>query len=229
MQRVIVVTGCQGSGKSSLIKALFPSLEVDFSEVESFRLYELHESLSVAEVSGKPDALSALLLSELPWRLEAGIALVDGARMLRVDGRALALAAKAPRKSLVLTKADAAPRQLSGEVRRLASRFGFEFFEVSATRGLGVRELRAWLLELRPHKAPAGALMIDVVPVPTPGAVGAGGLSEEERRILELCDGRRSVGEIAAELGSTYGAVRRVIDLLYARGYIRDLGLRSSV
>lgn len=241
MPAVIAVTGSRGSGKSTLIKALFPELDVDFSEAKLYRLYELPSGLYVAEVCGKPEALGELVLSRPSWQLYAGLVLIDGAQPPRVDGRALALVADAPRRALVMSKADVAAREWVIEAERLAHRFKFEFFPVSALRGEGVGELKAWLLggeaprELRPATAPQKVVErveavppFDIVPVPAPFAGVDAGLSEEEKLVLKLCDGARGLREIAEALGIPYGRVRAIVDRLYGRRYISSFKLKAS-
>ncbi|MEM0226989.1 MAG: hypothetical protein QXF46_08965 [Thermofilaceae archaeon] len=234
MPPVIVVTGSRGSGKSTLIKALFPELDVDFSEVKLYRVYELASGLQVAEICGKPEALSELVLSRPSWQLYAGIVVVDGAQPSRVDGRALALVAGAPRRALVMSKADVAPRERTSELKTLAQRFKFEFFPVSAAKGEGIGELKAWLLGIEAprravEEAARAAPPFDVVPVPAPVAAMGVELSEDEKLVLKLCDGKRGVGEIARELGIPYGRVRMIVDRLYWKRYIRELRLKVSV
>lgn len=226
MQEVVLVVGAKGSGKTTLLKALFPSLEVDFEERRPYRLYELPGSLYAAEVCASPDCLSSLLLSRPAWRLRAGLVLVDGAAEVRVDGRALALASSAPLRALVLTKADAIPPERVEEARALAARFGFEFFAVSAAKNVGVDELRRWLSSALPTGFAARLprrLRVDVIPVPLPGALEAGGLSGEEVEVLKLCDGRRSASEIALLLGMPYGKVRGILCGLRMRGYVQAM------
>ena len=228
MQEVVLVVGAKGSGKSTLIKALFPELAVEPGEARPYRLYELGGGLHVAEVCGSPNALGALLLSRPAWKLLAALVLVDGAAEPRVDGRALALASGAPARALVLTKADAAPPELVEETKALAARVGFEFFAVSAAKGIGVGELRRWLAGALPaapaaRTLPAQRFRFDVIPVPAPGALEAGGLGGEELEVLKLCDGRRSAGEIARALGLPYGMVRGILDELRMRGYLQAL------
>lgn len=228
LQEVVLVVGAKGSGKSTLIKALFPELAVEPGEARPYRLYELGGGLHVAEVCGSPDALGALLLSKPAWKLLAALVLVDGAAEPRVDGRALALASGAPARALVLTKADAAPPERVEEAKALAARVGFEFFAVSAAKGIGVGELRRWLAGALPaapaaRALPAQRFRFDVIPVPAPGALEAGGLGGEELEVLKLCDGRRSAGEIARALGLPYGRVRGILDELRMRGYLQAL------
>ncbi len=223
-----MVVGAKGSGKTTLIKALFPGLEADFSEKKPYRLYELPGGLYVAEVCGSPDSLGSLLLSKPAWRLRAGLVLVDGASGVRADGRALALAAGAPLRAIVLTKADVSPPERIEEARALAARVGFEFFAVSATKNVGIDKLRGWLAGtvpvVQPTARPQGRhFRVDVIPIPLPGALDAGGLSGEEAEVMKLCDGRRSAGEIALALGMPYGKVRGIISVLRMRGYVQAL------
>lgn len=228
MQEVFLIVGAKGSGKTTLIKALFPGLEVDFSEKKPYRLYELPGGLHVAEVCGSPDSLGSLILSKPAWRLRAGLVLVDGATGVRADGRALALAAGAPLRAIVLTKADVSPPEHIEEARTLAARVGFEFFAVSTTKNLGIEKLRGWLAGTIPAVKPAAQpqwrhFRVDVIPIPLPGALDLGGLSGEEAEVMKLCDGRRSAGEIALALGMPYGKVRGVISALRMRGYVQAL------
>jgi len=131
-------------------------------------------------------------------------------------------------RAIVLTKADVSPPEHIEEARTLAARVGFEFFAVSTTKNLGIEKLRGWLAGTIPAVKPAAQpqwrhFRVDVIPIPLPGALDLGGLSGEEAEVMKLCDGRRSVGEIALALGMPYGKVRGVISALRMRGYVQAL------
>jgi len=222
VRRAILVVGPPGSGKSTLIRSLFPGIPPP-SQLGPLQVYEVAEGLCVAEARAPSDAV---LLAGPGWRLEACVVLIDGGSA-QADLRALALAAAAPRRALVLSKADVATDRARGEARALASRFRLELFEVSALRGTGVGELRSWLLgapRAEPRAAPG--LAVDLVPLPQPEPPSAEGLSEVERRILALCDGRRSLLELAEALGIPYGEARRAVDRLYAMGYLGGFSVK---
>ncbi|MCI4409255.1 MAG: DUF742 domain-containing protein, partial [Thermofilum sp.] len=48
-------------------------------------------------------------------------------------------------------------------------------------------------------------------------------LTQEELEVLELCDGKRSVGEIAMKTGKSYGEIKKIIDKLLSLGYLETL------
>lgn len=229
-QKAVIITGAKGSGKSTLIKTLFPHLDVDFSEVAPYKAYDLSEELVVAEVCCTPETLNKLLFKRFPWKLHAGLILVDGSRDLRVDGRSAALISDAPLRALVLTKAEDAVSSRVEAAKALATRLKFEYFSVSSFQNTGIDELREWVLTgRRPPPKPKIfesiqlVLAIDLVPVLAAGQLDKEVLSEHERNVLKLCDGKRGILDIAKELGLHPGRVRSVVDGFLVKGYLKDL------
>lgn len=235
--RVVVVTGPKGSGKSTLIKVLYPELPVRFTEPYIYRVYEVQKGLKVVEVQDKEEALRVLLAAP-PWRISVGIMLVEAAQQVRANPLMVNLIATAQAKALVLSKADKASSESVLEARREAERLRLEFFSVSSVTGQGVEELRRWVeTGERPEAAPpqpAAAptarpppvqplILVDVVPVPSGKEPRAGELSEEEIRFLRLCDGKKPLSEVASTLGITYGRAKSIADKLFSAGYLSQL------
>ncbi|MEM4411372.1 MAG: hypothetical protein QXO66_00825 [Thermofilum sp.] len=242
-QKVIVVAGPKGAGKSTLIKALFPELPVRFAEPFLYRVYETSKGCRIVEVQAKDEALRVLLAAP-PWRISVGIALVDATQQVAVNPLVVSLFAEAPAKALVLNKADQAPPERVREAQREAERLGMEFFALSAASGQGVEELRAWIQTgERPRAAPpapapaplapppsrTAPFPVDLVPVPSGKEPRKGELSEEELRFLRACDGERSLSELASALGLPYGKAKSIVDKLFFTGYLRELRVRSRV
>ena len=59
----IVFVGPKGSGKSSLMKALVPNLNVNFEEARYYRDYKVDDNLYFREVGGKMDAIDIVRLT----------------------------------------------------------------------------------------------------------------------------------------------------------------------
>lgn len=249
-RKVILIAGPKGSGKSTLIKALFPELPVRFTEPFLYRVCKISEDFCVVEVQAKDEALRVLLAAP-PWRISVGIMLVDAAQWAPVNQLMLKLVALAPARALVLNKADQATSDMVREVQREAERLGMEFFLVSAVTGQGLEELRKWIetgerprAELPapttppplPATAPAfppppqrAPVPVDVIPVPGRREPKEGELSEEELVFLRMCDGRRSLSEIASLLGLSYGKAKGIADKLYATRYLGELRVVTRV
>ena len=232
MSKVLLVAGPKGSGKSTLIKALFPELPVRFTEPPIYRVYEAGQGVKVVEVPGRAD-VARLLLAAPPWKVSVGLLLADGSQQPRADPELLPLVLAAPQRALVLTKFDLASPETIERARAEAQKVDLSFFAVSATTGQGVPELLQWIMtgaRPKPPEAPqpkveerrAPVLLADVVPVPSPRPPRAA-LSPEEEVVLKACDGRKSIAEIAMELGTSPAAVKGVVDKLFSKGFIKEL------
>lgn len=232
MSKVLLVAGPKGSGKSTLIKALFPELPVRFTEPPIYRVYEAGQGVKVVEVPGRADVVR-LLLAAPPWKVSVGLLLADGSQQPRADPELLPLVLAAPQKALVLTKLDLASPEAIERARAEAQKVDLDFFTVSATTGQGVPELLQWIMtgaRPKPPETPqpkveerrAPVLLVDVVPVPSPRPPRAA-LSPEEEVVLKACDGRKSIAEIAMELGTSPAAVKGVVDKLFSKGFIKEL------
>lgn len=232
MSKVLLVAGPKGSGKSTLIKALFPELPVRFTEPPIYRVYEAGQGVKVVEVPGRADVVR-LLLAAPPWKVSVGLLLADGSQQPRADPELLPLVLAAPQKALVLTKLDLASPEAIERARAEAQKVDLDFFTVSATTGQGVPELLQWIMtgaRPKPPETPqpkveerrAPVLLADVVPVPSPRPPRAA-LSPEEEVVLKACDGRKSITEIAMELGTSPAAVKGVVDKLFSKGFIKEL------
>lgn len=228
-----MVAGPKGSGKSTLIKALFPELPVRFTEPPIYRVYEAGREVKVVEVPGRADAVR-LLLAAPPWKISVGLLLVDGSQQPKADPNLLPLVLAAPQKALVLAKLDLASLENVERARAEAHRLDLDFFAVSAATGQGIPELLEWIMtgaRPKPSEAPppkaeerVPALpVVDVVPVPTPKPPARATLTPEEEVVLKACDGRRSITEIARELGVSPATVKSVVDKLFSKGFIKEL------
>jgi energy-coupling factor transporter ATP-binding protein EcfA2 len=232
VSKVLLVAGPKGSGKSTLIKALFPELPVRFTEPPIYRVYEAGQGVKVVEVPGRADVVR-LLLAAPPWKVSVGLLLADGSQQPRADPELLPLVLAAPQKALVLTKLDLASPEAIERARAEAQKVDLDFFTVSATTGQGVPELLQWIMtgaRPKPPETPqpkveerrAPVLLADVVPVPSPRPPRAA-LSPEEEMVLKACNGRKSITEIAMELGTSPAAVKGVVDKLFSKGFIKEL------
>jgi len=233
VSKVLLVTGPKGSGKSTLIKALFPELPVRFTEPPIYRIYEASQAMRVVEVPGRADAVR-LLLAAPPWKVSVGLLLVDGSQQPRADLDLLPLVLAAPQRALVLTKLDLASSESVKLARAEAQKIDLDFFAVSAVTGQGIPELLGWITtgaKPKPPEAPqpkveekiAPMFLADVIPVPSPRPPARATLSPEEEAVLKACDGRKSITEIARELGVSPAAVKGAVDKLFSKGFIKEL------
>jgi len=64
------------------------------------------------------------------------------------------------------------------------------------------------------------------VPVPAESTPDVSALTKEELRVLVMCDGKRSLREIAELLGMPFPRVRLIAERLRALGYLKEIELR---
>jgi len=64
------------------------------------------------------------------------------------------------------------------------------------------------------------------VPVPAELTPDVSALTKEELRVLVMCDGKRSLREIAELLGMPFPQVRLIAERLRALGYLKEIELR---
>ncbi len=64
------------------------------------------------------------------------------------------------------------------------------------------------------------------VPVPAELTPDVSALTKEELRVLVMCDGKRSLREIAELLGMPFSRVRLIAERLRALGYLKEIELR---
>jgi len=92
-------------------------------------------------------------------------------------------------------------------------------FEVSGWRPVVVEEVYE---EWRSHKIYLYKIPGREVPIPT-GKLPYALHNETVKKVAELVDGRRSLEEIAAQLGLTIRAVREVVEKLREAGYVSEI------
>ena len=92
-------------------------------------------------------------------------------------------------------------------------------FEVSGWRPVVVEEVYE---EWRSHKIYLYKIPGREVPIPT-GKLPYALNDETVKKVAELVDGRRSLEEIAAQLGLTIRAVREVVEKLREAGYVSEI------
>lgn len=237
LYKLVVFTGPKGSGKSSLIKALFPELSVRFDEPAYYRDYLASGGLAVREVASRAEALELVLTALARWRISVGVLVVDASKPIEgaVDPRFLMIIDRAERRCVVASKVDASETYVS-EVRKLAQERGLELFAASPKTGAGIEDLKSWIITGQRREVPEAALaqarvappplLVDLIPVPVrvthmyQKAPDRSMLTDEEREVLELCDGVRGIWEIAAMTGRSYGEVKKIVDSLVVKGFI---------
>jgi DNA-binding CsgD family transcriptional regulator len=226
--------GLKGSGKSSLIAALFPDLEVNFKEPEYYRDYMISEWHYIREVSGKEETVRLLLPATSKWRVEKAVVVFDLSRRESLSWAMGTMSLLEWRFLLVGNKSDLPEREISlSEASSLAERRGARLFIVSALTGDGVEGLKRALIgeippeEVRvpPTPVPAPALRRDYLPIPLEHSPSTDGLSDVELRLLELIDGKRTALELSKELGVELRVVQIYLKRLHAKGKIKDLRL----
>jgi len=237
LYKLIVFTGSKGSGKSSLIKALFPELDVRFDEPPYYRDYMLAGGLAVREIAGRKDTLEIITTVASRWNISVGLLVADSLRPIESIAEPLFLAVigGAERKTLVANKIDE-PQSRVQDLEKLASERGLEFFAVSSRTGEGVEDLKTWILtgERRVKPKPLQPTIlrppypVDLIPVVARKIPDKSRLTQEELEIFELCDGKRSMSEIALRTGRSYGDVKKIIDLLMAKGFIDTLKSKAT-
>ncbi|ABL78599.1 GTPase domain-containing protein [Thermofilum pendens] len=238
LYKLVVFAGAKGSGKSSLIKALFPELDVRFDEPSYYRDYPLSGGVVVREVAGRHESLDVVSTIAGRWRISVGVLVADASQPFQraLEPKALVVVENAERKCLVAAKADSPYGDTVARLKGFAGERGFEFFAASVKDPGSIEELRLWVLEgRRPEvrkpeqpRAVAPPVPVDLVPVPAPKAPGKGALSEEELAVFELCDGKRGLAEIARITGKSYGEVKRIADSLMTKGFIAGFKTRVA-
>ena len=238
----IVFVGPKGSGKSSLMKALVPNLNVKFEEARYYRDYKVDDNLYFREVGGKMDAIDIVRLTFPRWNVKALVVVADSSRPDTVSeayGIVTALGITG-NIAFVLNKADLGAeeaRQLAVEV---SSRLRATLFEVSCKDGAGIGKLRSWLgleeiavISERAAEARGGR----IVPIPLPDIPREEGelrkyLDEKKIKVddtditlLLLVDGEHTVDEIAETMSlkkfDTLVRLKRLASL----GLIKELAI----
>jgi len=226
--------GLKGSGKSSLISALFPDLEVNFEEPEYYRDYMVGEWHYIREVSGKEETIRLLLPATSKWRVERAVMVFDLSRKESFSWAIGTMPLLGWRFLLVGNKSDLPERMISlSEASSLAEREGAKLFIVSALTGDGVEELKRALMgeipleevSVPPTPVPAPALRRDYLPIPLDHSPSTDGLSEIEIKLLGLIDGKKTAFELSQELGTEIRTIQIYLKRLQAKGKIKDLKL----
>jgi hypothetical protein len=165
------------------------------------------------------------------WNINVGLLVVDSSRPLEgvAEPRFLAVIERAEKKALVANKVDEQGSQVA-ELGKFALEKGLEFFGVSTKTGVGIEELKKWITTGEkivktmptpvPPPVPKPPLPIDLVPVVAKKTPDKSRLTQEELEVLELCDGKRSISEIAMKTGKSYGEIKKIVDKLMYLGYL---------
>ncbi|GEM_PF-1331840 len=241
-RELIVFAGDKGVGKTTLIKALFPKVEVDYSEPSFFRDYEVGGGVYAREVRGDPSVIEVLTHSVKAWRIRTALLVFDLSNRSSVFnlGRWHSLIPTGVKTVLVGNKADLAERNISDEeVDTISRRIGARYFIVSAKTGKGVDELARELAipvekeavrkvvgkEVGKKAQPPAPRVIrkDYLPIPHDFKPSLDGLSDIEIKILELVDGSRKASEIAEILNLDAHSLLIFLKRLHAKGKIKDL------
>ncbi len=235
---LIVFLGPKDSGKSSLIKAVFPELDVIESEPTYFRNYR-YESFTIREVSGRMEVVDFLRSASVLWDIDTAIIVADASNLdsLREAYRMSPLVANSRRKALVLNKIDQAAEGAVKEGRKYAERLGCEYFPASCRTGEGISSLSSWIRGVKVVAPPKPRR--EIIPIPGAGIpklderlytdyelkvlMPGKDLDDLDRRILSLVDGERTAREIADTIGLTYHEMLARLRRLRAKGYIKDI------
>lgn len=219
--------GLRGSGKSSIISALFPELEVNFEEPEYYRDYVVGEWGYIREVSGKEETIRLLLPATSKWKVERAVMIFDLSRRESFSWAMVTMPLLGWKFLLVGNKSDLPDRMVSlSEASSLAEREGTKLFIVSALTGYGVEELkRALMGEIPLEEVPTPTLRRDYLPIPLEHPPSTDGLNEIEIKLLELIDGKKTAFELSQELGADIRTVQIYLKRLQAKGRIRSLKL----
>lgn len=243
---LIIFVGPKGAGKSSLIKSLYPDLDVAFEEPAYYRDYKVGERMYIREVAGRREAVEFLQPMKRLWRPEAGIIVIDGSKpdLPTVGRKLLSLVSGSRRMALVLNKRDMAPEETLRRAEKEARTIGAAFFSTSCVTGSGVNELKSWIESPMVSAGLPRAPRRRIVPIPGPSLPERGakaltefelrqvlrdeGLDDLDRRILALVDGSRTVSEISNMAGlSRYETMLR-LKRLAVKGYIKELKILVS-
>ncbi len=233
-RKFIPFFGIKGSGKSSLIAALFPSLEVSYKEPEFYKDYMIEEEFYIREVSGKEETIRIILPAMSKWKVERAVMVFDFSKKESLSWVIGTIPLLKWKFLLVGNKADLPEREVSlEEASSLAEREGTRLFIVSALTGDGVEGLRKVLMGEAPLEeipappvpAPALASRSDYLPIPLEISPPTEGLNEVELKLLELIDGKKTASELSNKLGVNLRVVYIYLKRLHAKRKIKDLKL----
>ncbi len=182
-REILPFFGTDGVGKSSLISALFPSLQVDYKEPDYYKDYVVEERLYIREMSGKDETISILIPAMSKWRVDKAVAVFDLTKKESLAWIDRIMDLINWNFVLVANKADLQEKEVSlEEVSSYARNKGIKLFVVSASTGEGIDELRRALLGEAPVESvvPLEELTKPVEEV-TPSVEEAGPPIEEEK------------------------------------------------
>ncbi len=232
-RKLFVFVGDKGVGKSSLIKALFPEVEVDYSEPRFFRDYKVEENLYAREIRGEPEIVDVLVHSAKMWRIEKAFLIFDLSNpdTLSNVNKWYSLIPPGVDILLIGNKSDLERKVSEEELNILSRSFNTEILVVSAKTGDGIKELTEKLAipvkrEVREEavkRVEEEAIHIDYLPIPLDVRPSLEGLSEIEIEILKLVDGAKGAREIAKILNLEPHTLLIFLKRLHAKGKIKDL------
>ena len=232
-RKLIIFVGDKGVGKSSLIKALFPEVEVDYSEPRFFRDYEVGENLYAREVRGEPEIVDILVHSAKMWGIEKALLIFDLSNSDTLSNMNKWYSLIPPGVDILLigNKSDLERRISEEELNILSRSFNTEILIVSAKTGEGLRGLAEKLAvpfkrEIRKEiveRVEKKTVHMDYLPLPLDVRPSLDGLSDIEIKILKLVDGTKGAREIAEILNLEPYMLLVFLKRLHAKGKIKDL------
>lgn len=232
-RKLIIFVGDKGVGKSSLIKALFPEVEVDYSEPHFFRDYEVGEDLYAREVRGEPEIVDILVHSAKMWGIEKALLIFDLSNSDTLSNMDKWYSLIPPGVDILLigNKSDLERRISEEELNILSRSFNTEILIVSAKTGEGLRGLAEKLAvpfkrEIRKEiveRVEKKTVHMDYLPIPLDVRPSLDGLSDIEIKILKLVDGTKGAREIAEILNLEPHMLLVFLKRLHAKGKIKDL------
>jgi len=246
-REIVPFFGMKGSGKSSLIAALFPGLQVDYKEPEYYKDYMVENRLYIREMSGKDETIRILLPAMSKWRVGRAIAVFDFSKKESLFWIDRIMPLVNWNFLLIGNKSDISEKEVSlEEASSLAESRGTKLFIVSTLTGEGIEELKRELLGEAPVESvtpfeevtapkedstpqqitvPTLVPRKDYLPIPFKIPPDTEGLSEIEIQLFELIDGKRTAFELAEELGLDLRTVQIYLKKFHAEGRIKDLKL----
>lgn len=145
---IVSFFGARNSGKSSLIKSLFPEIDVNFEEPILVRNY-LYNNNVIREFSGKTTDLDFIKIKS-GWEIDVAVLLLDPTSndSMQVLKSVENIWSIAPTKVFVVTKAKSATEDFLRKARSFAEEHGGTLFVVDLEDSASLRDLKDFLRDL---------------------------------------------------------------------------------